>query len=88
MSKAIDIIRAHFNQMPVPKAKCLLNEREKINTMINAVEAENTKLRKLVQQMYPLAKACLQLGVALGHNDDLSYDWVLQMIELGIEVPS
>lgn len=48
--------------------------------------AENAKLRKLARQMYPLAKACLQLGVALGCNDTMSYDWALQMTELGIEV--
>lgn len=48
---------------------------------------ENAKLRRLARQMYPYAKAHLQLGVALGCNDTLSYDWALQMVELGIEVP-
>lgn len=48
--------------------------------------AENAKLRELVAQMYPRAKAFLQMGVQLGCNDTLSYDWELQMQELGVEV--
>ena len=51
------------------------------------LKAENAKLRDLVAQMYPRAKAFLQMGVQLGCNDTLSYDWELQMQELGIEVP-
>lgn len=51
------------------------------------VEVNNAKLRELARQMYPYAKAHLQLGVTLGCNDTLSYDWALQMAELGIEVP-
>lgn len=47
MSKAIDAIRGHFNQKPIPKAKCLLDERDRINAMIDAIEDENTKLREL-----------------------------------------
>lgn len=49
------------------------------------LKAENEKLRELVRQMYPGAKAFLQLGVRLGCNDTLSYDWWLQLRELGIE---
>ena len=51
------------------------------------LQVENAKLRRLARQMYPYAKANLQLGVALGCNDTMSYDWALQMVELGIEVP-
>lgn len=50
------------------------------------LEAENAKLRELVKQMYPIAKAYLQFGVMLGRIDGMSYDWALQMIELGVEV--
>lgn len=50
------------------------------------LETENAKLRELVKQMYPIAKADLQLGVVLGCKDTMSYDWALQMTELGIEV--
>ena len=53
---------------------------------VRKVEAENAKLRELVQQMYPIAKAYLQFGVMLGRIDGMSYDWALQMIELGVEV--
>lgn len=49
------------------------------------LKAENAKLRELARQMYPGAKAFLQLGVQLGCNDTLSYDWWLQLRELGIE---
>lgn len=55
---------------------------------IARLRGENAKLTQLVRQMYPRAKANLQLGVMLGCNDTLSYDWALQMTELGIEVPS
>lgn len=54
---------------------------------INELLTENAKLTELAKQMYPYAKAHLQLGVTLGCNDTLSYDWALQMTDLGIEVP-
>lgn len=47
---------------------------------------ENTKLRKLAAEMHPYAKAFLRQGVMLGCNDSKSYDWFLQLRELGIEV--
>lgn len=53
---------------------------------LKLLRVENAKLRELVRQMYPEAKAFLQLGVQLGCNDTLSYDWELQLHELGIEV--
>lgn len=49
-------------------------------------ETDNAKLRELARQMYPKAKAFLQMGVRLGCNDTLSYDWYLQLRELGVEV--
>ena len=55
------------------------------NDLDEQLKAENAKLRELVRQMYPGAKAFLQLGVQLGCNDTLSYDWWLQLRELGIE---
>lgn len=53
---------------------------------IARLKDENAKLRELVRQMYPKAKAFLQMGVRLGCNDTLSYDWYLQLRELGVEV--
>ena len=53
---------------------------------LKLLRVESAKLRELVRQMYPEAKAFLQLGVQLGCNDTLSYDWELQLHELGIEV--
>lgn len=51
MSEAIDAMRDHFNQAPIPKAKCLLDERDRVNAMIDAIEAENNKLRKLASEI-------------------------------------
>jgi len=53
---------------------------------LKLLRVESAKLRELARQMYPEAKAFLQLGVQLGCNDTLSYDWELQLHELGIEV--
>ena len=52
MSKAIDEMRAYFNQPPVPPAGALLEHRKKVNRWIDEVEAENTKLRELVADMW------------------------------------
>lgn len=52
MSKAIDEMRAYFNQPPVPPAGALLEHRKKVNRWIDEVEAENAKLRELVKRMW------------------------------------
>lgn len=59
---------------------------DKLERENGQLKYENVKLRELVQQMYPIAKAYLQFGVMLGRIDGMSYDWALQMIELGVEV--
>ena len=61
--------------------KCLTQQRA-----ICSLDDENQRLREMVAQMYPRAKAFLQIGVQMGCNDTLSYDWEQQMRELGIEV--
>lgn len=66
------------------EAMCTYIEAER---RLTELKEENAKLRELVAQMYPRAKAFLQMGVQLGCNDTLSYDWELQMQELRIEVP-
>lgn len=66
--------------------ECALSEAQAFRGQVAALQAENAKLRRLAQQMYPIAKAHLQLGVKLGSTDTMSYDWALQMVELGIEV--
>ena len=53
---------------------------------LDNLKAENTKLRKLVTEIYPYAKACLQEWRIVGCIDSKSYDWYLQLRELGIEV--
>lgn len=65
------------------------NPVQQRRTYVNGekLQAENAKLREMVAQMYPRAKAFLQMGVQLGCNDTLSYDWELQMQELGVELP-
>lgn len=68
---------------------CLMDDAENARQILGEsreIRAENAKLRELARQMYPAAKAFLQLGVQLGCNDTLSYDWWLQLRELGIEV--
>ena len=49
MNKAIDELREHFNQRPVPSSKVLVEERDRVNAMIDAVEAENANLRKAAE---------------------------------------
>ena len=53
---------------------------------VSDMEAENSKLRKLAAEMYPYAKAFLQEYLILGYIDSKSYDWYLQLREMGIEV--
>lgn len=55
MSEAIEKMREHFNDKPVPKeAKCLAEERDKVNALIDAVEAENTQLRDRNEKLVTL----------------------------------
>ena len=49
-------------------------------------EAENAKLRELLAEMYPCAKAYLQEWLVVGGIDSKIYDWHLRLRELGIEV--
>lgn len=63
-------------------AETILSLRDRAQDL----QAENAKLRELVKQIYPKAKAFLQIGVQLGCNDSLSYDWYQQLHELGVEV--
>jgi hypothetical protein len=53
---------------------------------LERLQAENAKLRKLAAEMYPYAKAFLQQYLILGYIDSKSYDWFLQLREMGIEV--
>ena len=50
------------------------------------LDNENTRLRELCAEMYPYAKAFLKEGVMLGCIDSKSYDWFLQLRELGVDV--
>lgn len=75
------------------KMSCIEAENAKLRQQLadvtesmGRVEGRCAKLRELVQQMYPKAKAFLQMGVQLGCNDTLSYDWYLQLRDLGVEV--
>lgn len=51
MNKAIDEMRAYFNQPPVPPAGALLEFRKKVNRWLDEAEAENAKLRELGTRM-------------------------------------
>lgn len=59
---------------------------DNLKHLLKTEEGVSERLRELVRRMYPRAKAFLQMGVRLGCTDTLSYDWELQMRELGIEV--
>lgn len=48
--------------------------------------AENAKLRELLAEIYPYAKAYLQEWLVFGGIDSKSYDWYLRLRELGIEM--
>lgn len=79
MSKAIDELREHFNQRPVPNSKVIIEERNKVNAMIDAVESENAKLRELVYDMLQDEER--------GHNDELTFDeHVERADELGVRL--
>lgn len=76
------------NQRLLEEVMSLEAALEGMHIINDRYRADHAKLTNLAKQMYPYAKAHLQLGVALGRNDTLSYDWALQMVDLGIEVPS
>ena len=59
MSKAIDEMRAYFNQPPVPPAGALLEHRKKVNRWLDEAEAENARLLKELEAEHVLAE---QLG--------------------------
>ena len=56
MSKAIDEMRAYFNQPPVPPAGALLEHRKKVNRWLDAAEAENDKLLEELEAEHVLAE--------------------------------
>ena len=83
MSEAIDAIRGHINQAPIPKAKCLLDERDRVNAMIDAIEVENAKLRELCTDLrFCKRNNCLKCSH--GRFCDMHFDE--RYAELGIEV--
>lgn len=51
-----------------------------------AIEDENARLRELLAEVYPCAKAYLQEWLVAGGIDSKSYDWYLRLRELGVEV--
>ena len=84
MSKPIEKLREHFNGRPVPDgAKCLADEREKVNAMIDAVETENDKMKNLIEYLH----RCFVRGHDWGPYCTGETEYVEeQMRELGIEV--
>lgn len=81
MSMSIEKLKEHFNSRPVPEGvKCLAEERDKVNALIDAVEDENKQLRRLVMEWYPHMEK--RVGI------DALWQWgYIDIIrELGIEV--
>lgn len=77
-------------QQKIGKLRKRITELEQVvverNQCIRQLRTENKKLRELTAKMYPYARAYAQMGLAMGCNDSASYDWYLQLRELGIEV--
>lgn len=72
--------------LPVSEIACLVINSKTFGELCDSIDAENAKLRKLAAEMYPYAKAFLQQGLMFGYTDSKSYDWFLQLREMGIEV--
>lgn len=89
MSKAIDALRSHINQVPIPKAKCRLDERDRLNAMIDAIEAENAKLQKVCKRMHDHIKdscdVCDEYYCSSWDEDNECCVFDSYMRELGIE---
>jgi len=51
MSKAIDELREHFNKKPVPNSKTIMEERERVNSMIDAVERDMDGMTEIMLRM-------------------------------------
>lgn len=62
------------------------DECSRLYAIISGLKQENAKLRKIVEEMHPFAKAYMSIAVNLGCNDDKSFDWEMCMRELRIEV--
>jgi len=92
MSKAIETLRQHFNQKTVPNSKVLMEERDRVNEMIDAVEDENERLRELCKDLYmctdDTCNDCKHRNLAgEGFYCKLGIGWrARRMRELGIEV--
>ena len=84
MSNSIDELRHHFDKKPVPNSKVLIDERDMVNAMIDAVEDENEELRKFVYDMWnDMNVYYLQHESPDSSDMDFYCD---RMRELGIEV--
>lgn len=82
MSNATDELRRHFNSKAVPNSKTLKEERDTVNALIDAMEAENARLRGLITDVHEALcadKAGMFHRLTLASMED-------DMRELGIEV--
>lgn len=92
MSVGSDLRKAIYKQtkeiaVAIGELPCSIEELDvtEVNEL-SKLQNENAKLRKLAADMYPYAKAFLQQGIMFGCTDSKSYDWFLQLREMGIEV--
>jgi len=79
-----------YDQTNIDHLSAVIDEQEAtieyLHERCKAEEVESAKLRELVAEIYPYAKAYLQEWRVLGCIDSKSYDWYLRLLELGVEV--
>ncbi len=97
MSKAIDELREHFNQKPVPSSKVLMDERDRVNAMIDAIERDMDGIEEIMLRMCRLLLEKCEEPHELWHgkpcescaengSSDCPKIIAMEMRELGIEV--
>ena len=78
MSEAIEKMREHFDGKQVPKGvKCIAEEREKVNALIDAVEAENARLKEQNEELRELVELMWQTHC----GKSTAYGWIHVMEE-------
>ena len=97
MSKSTDAMREHFNKKPVPKSKTIMEERDRVNAMIDAVERDMDGMTEIMLRMRRLLLEKCEEPHELWHSkpcescaengsSDCPKIIAMEMREYGIEV--